>query len=182
MACKGSTFAQRGNVMPDTVHLEETTANFIAAMGAAATGVSVVTTEGLAGRFGLTVSAVSSVSADPPMLLACVNRKSPAVAAMDRNGRFAVNFLGANNQEVAEVFAGRPKTGKSYDFERHDWNSGSTGMPVLADATASFECEIECSQDAGSHRIFIGRVVAAKRNSIEPLVYCNRAFGRVAQL
>ena len=87
-------------------HPAETTANFIAAMGAAATGVSVVTTEGLAGRFGLTVSAISSVSAEPPMLLACVNRKSPAVAAMDRNGRFAVNVLGFNNKDVAEVFAG----------------------------------------------------------------------------
>ena len=163
-------------------HLAETTANFIAAMGAAATGVSVVTTEGLAGRFGLTVSAISSVSAEPPMLLACVNRKSPAVAAIDRNGRFAVNVLGFNNREVAEVFAGRPRTGKPYDFERHAWEEGSTGQPVLSDATATFECEIECSQDAGSHRIFIGRVVNARRNSAEPLVYCNRAFGRVAGL
>jgi flavin reductase len=168
--------------MRATDHVAETTANFIAAMGAAATGVSVVTTEGLAGRFGLTVSAISSVSAEPPMLLACVNRKSPTVAAMDQNGRFAVNVLGSNNQEVAEVFAGRPKTGKPYDFERHAWEEGSTGQPVLSDATASFECEIECSQDAGSHRIFIGRVVNAKRNSAEPLVYCNRAFGRVAGL
>ena len=168
--------------MPDMEHLAETTANFISAMGAAATGVSVITTEGMAGRFGLTVSAISSVSAEPPMLLACVNRKSPAVAAIDQNGRFAVNVLGLNSRDVAEVFAGRPKTGKPYDFERHVWEEGATGMPVLAEATASFECEIECSQDAGSHRIFIGRVVNAKRNSAEPLVYCNRAFGRVAEL
>jgi flavin reductase (DIM6/NTAB) family NADH-FMN oxidoreductase RutF len=168
--------------MQNIEHLAETTANFIAAMGAAATGVTVITTEGMAGRFGLTVSAVSSVSAEPPMLLCCVNRKSPAVAAMEQNGRFAVNMLGSNNQEVAEIFAGRPKSGKPYDFERHAWEEGSTGQPVLSDATASFECEIECSQDAGSHRIFIGRVVNAKRNSAGPLVYCNRAFGRVAEL
>ena len=95
--------------------------------GGAATGVSVVTTEGLAGRFGLTVSAISSVSAEPPMLLACVNRKSPAVAAIDRNGRFAVNVLGLNSKDVAEVFAGRPKDGKPYDFERHGWEEGATG-------------------------------------------------------
>jgi flavin reductase len=163
-------------------HLAETTANFIAAMGAAATGVSIVTTEGLAGRFGLTVSAISSVSAEPPMLLACVNRKSPAVAAIDRNGRFAVNVLGLNSKDVAEVFAGRPRDGKPYDFERHGWEEGAMGQPVLTNATASFECEIECSQDAGSHRIFIGRVVNAKLNSADPLVYCNRAFGRVSEL
>jgi flavin reductase (DIM6/NTAB) family NADH-FMN oxidoreductase RutF len=160
---------------------QETTTNFIAAMGAAATGVSVITTEGLAGKFGLTVSAISSVSADPPMLLACVNRKSPAVAAIMQNGRFAVNLLGSNNQEVAEIFAGRPRSGNPYDFTRHDWEAGETGMPVLGDATATFECEIECSQDAGSHRVFIGRVITAKRNTAELLVYCNRAFGRVAQ-
>lgn len=168
--------------MQSVEHLAETTANFIAAMGAAATGVSVVTTEGLAGRFGLTVSAISSVSAEPPMLLACLNRKSPAVAAMDKNGRFAVNVLGFNNKDVAEVFAGRPQTGKPYDFDRHAWEEGSMGQPLLSDATASFECEIEYSQDAGSHRIFIGRVVNARRNTAEPLVYCNRAFGRVAEL
>ncbi|HEX7107739.1 MAG TPA: flavin reductase family protein [Aestuariivirga sp.] len=168
--------------MQDVEHLAETTANFIAAMGAAATGVTVITTEGMAGRFGLTVSAVSSVSAEPPMLLACVNRKSPAVAAIDRNGRFAVNVLGFNNKDVAEVFAGRPQSGKPYDFDRHEWEEGSMGQPLLSDATASFECEIECSQDAGSHRIFIGRVVNAKRNTAEPLVYCNCAFGRVAEL
>jgi len=168
--------------MQNVAHLAETTANFIAAMGAAATGVTVITTEGMAGRFGLTVSSVSSVSAEPPMLLACVNRKSPAVAAMDKNGRFAVNVLGFNNKDVAEVFAGRPQSGKPYDFDRHAWEEGSMGQPLLTNATASFECEIECSQDAGSHRIFIGRVVNARRNTAEPLVYCNRAFGRVAEL
>ena len=88
---------------------EAISADFISAMAAAATGVSVITTEGSAGRFGLTVSAVSSVSAEPPMLLACVNRKSPAAAAIVENGRFAVNVLGFHNQDVAEVFSGRPK-------------------------------------------------------------------------
>jgi flavin reductase (DIM6/NTAB) family NADH-FMN oxidoreductase RutF len=160
----------------------DVTANFIAAMGAAATGVSVVTTEGPAGKFGLTVSAISSVSADPPLLLACVNRKSPAFAAIMQNGRFAVNLLGSNNQDVAEIFAGRPKSGTPYDFTRHDWGEGETGQLLLGDATATIECEIESSQDAGSHCVCIGRVIAAKRNSAEPLVYCNRAFGRVAQL
>ena len=57
--------------------------DFRAAMGLAATGVSVVTTDGPSGRFGLTVSAVSSVSADPPLVLICINRKSPAIAALD---------------------------------------------------------------------------------------------------
>ena len=157
----------------------ETPENFIAAMGLAASSVSVVTTDGPAGKFGLTVSAVSSVSADPPMVLACVNRKSPAMAAIEQNGVFAVNLLAAENLEVAEVFCGRPKSGKAYDFDRHDWREGMTGAPRIADALAVFECATDAAYDAGTHRIFVGRVVAAHRGASDPLVYCNRAFARV---
>jgi flavin reductase (DIM6/NTAB) family NADH-FMN oxidoreductase RutF len=156
--------------------------DFINAMGASATGVTVVTTDGPAGRFGLTVSAVSSVSADPPMLLVCVNRKNPAAAAIDANGCFAVNILGEAGREVAEVFAGRPNEGNPYDFARHEWRAGESGLPLLAEAAAHFECEIAQAIDAGTHRIFVGRVIRAARNHAEPLVYCNRSFGRVSSL
>jgi flavin reductase (DIM6/NTAB) family NADH-FMN oxidoreductase RutF len=156
--------------------------NFIDAMGAAAAGVTVITTNGPAGRFGLTVSAVSSVSAEPPMLLACVNRKNPAAAAIEANGRFAVNVLGAAARDVAEVFAGRPSEGRAYDFARHRWQSGENGLPLLEEAAAHFECEIVRAIDAGTHRIFIGRVIKSARNHAEPLVYCNRSFGRIASL
>jgi flavin reductase len=157
----------------------ESAENFIAAMGLAATGVSVITTDGAAGRLGLTVSAVSSVSADPPLVLACVNRKSPAVAAVERNRVFAVNLLAAHNRAYAETFAGRPRAGNPFDFANHAWIEGKTGLPLVADATAVFECALEASYDAGSHRIFIGRVVAAHKGEAEPLVYCNRAFRRI---
>lgn len=80
--------------------------DFVAAMGLAATGVSVVTTDGPAGRFGLTVSAVSSVSAEPPLVLVCINRKSPAMAAVEANGVFAVNLLSAAHRAYAETFSG----------------------------------------------------------------------------
>ena len=153
--------------------------DFVSAMGLAATGVSVVTTDGPAGRFGLTVSAVSSVSADPPLVLICVNRKSPAIQALDGNGAFAVNLLAAHNRAYAETFSGRPREGKPFDFANHDWRDGETGLPLVADATAVFECETHESLDAGSHRIYIGRVVAAHKGEAEPLVYCNRAFRRI---
>lgn len=153
--------------------------DFIAAMGLAATGVSLVTTDGPLGRYGLTVSAVSSVSAEPPLVLVCINRKSPAVAALDGNGLFAVNLLGAENRAYAETFSGRPRAGRPFDFGNHTWLEGATGLPLVRDATAVFECETHQHVDAGTHRIFIGRVVAAHRGSAEPLVYCNRAFRRI---
>lgn len=153
--------------------------DFVTAMGLAATGVSVVTTDGPAGRFGLTVSAVSSVSADPPLVLICVNRKSPAMAALDGNGTFAVNLLGAQNRAYADTFCGRPREGNPFDFGNHDWREGDTGLPLVRDATAVFECETHESLDAGTHRIYIGRVFAAHKGEAEPLVYCNRAFRRI---
>ncbi|MBI2719378.1 MAG: flavin reductase [Rhizobiales bacterium] len=165
--------------MEGIVRPGESAENFIAAMGLAATGVSVITTEGEAGRLGRTVSAISSVSADPPLILACVNRKSPAVAAPDANGVFAVNLLSAHNQPYAETFSGKPREGTPFDFANHDWETGRTGLPIVTDATAVFECTLEASYDAGSHRIFIGRVLAAHRGSAERLVYCSRAFRRI---
>ena len=153
--------------------------DFVAAIGLAATGVSVVTTDGPSGRFGLTVSAVSSVSAEPPLVLVCINRRSPALAAVEGNRLFAVNLLAAQHRAYAETFSGRPREGNPFDFANHDWREGETGLPLVMDATAIFECETHDSLDAGTHRIFIGRVLAAHRGSAEPLVYCNRAFRRI---
>ena len=153
--------------------------DFVNAMGMAATAVSVITSDGPAGRCGLTVSAVSSVSADPPLVLFCVNRKSRALPVLEANGVFAVNLLAAHNRAYAETFSGRPATGNPFDFANHDWQEGKTGLPLVTDATAVFECETENSFDAGTHRIFIGRVIAAHKGEAEPLVYCNRAYRRI---
>lgn len=154
-------------------------ARFTAAMGLAPTAVYVVTTDGACGRFGLTVSAVSSVSADPPLVLVCINRRSPAAAAIDGNRAFAVSLLAAANQSYAETFSGRPREGKPFDFANHRWRLGETGLPLVQDATANFECDIHQHVDAGTHRIFIGRVIAAHSGSDEPLVYCNRLYRRI---
>ena len=88
--------------------------DFVNAMASAAMGVSVVTTNGAHGKFGLTVSAWSSVSVEPPLLLACINRKNLIVEAITQNGYFAVNALDDSHEDVARVFAGRPKAGEPY--------------------------------------------------------------------
>jgi len=153
---------------------------FVAAMARAATGISVVTTDGPAGRFALTVSAVSSVSADPPMVLACVNRKSPLSDSATANGVFCINLLATRHEEVSNVFAGRPDAGPAFDFGCADWTEGLTGAPVLADALASFECRLADWHDAGSHRILIGTVMAARQGEGDPLVYAGRGYRHIA--
>ena len=113
--------------------------DFVNAMSSAVTGVNVITTDGPSGRFGITVSAMSSVSADPPMVLACINRRSPVCHAVRANQAFCVNVLSTRQRHVADTFAGRPTFGQPYDFADAVWKVGTTGAPRLVDATSVFD-------------------------------------------
>ncbi|WP_306115657.1 MULTISPECIES: flavin reductase family protein [unclassified Roseovarius] len=160
--------------MPTPHH--ENPERFIAAMAGAATQVSVVTTDGPAGRFGVTVSAFSSVSAEPPLVLVCINRRSPAIQAIEANDAFCVNLLGDDQADIANCFAGRPGALAPYDFTGCTWESATTGAPALSGAIANFDCRVETSYDAGTHRIFIGRVVEALSRDAAPLAFSKRAY------
>lgn len=156
-------------------------AEFIEAMRSAVTGVSIVTTDGAAGRYGVTVSAFSSVSAEPPMVLVCINRASPVSSALAHNQCFAVNVLSTAQQTLADTFAGRPGDCTPYDFAAARWNEPVTGAPVLAGAVAGFDCALVTTVDAGTHRIFIGRVLCAASSASDPLLYSNRMYGHVGR-
>ncbi|MBV8568806.1 MAG: flavin reductase [Methylobacteriaceae bacterium] len=149
---------------------------FLSAMSGAVTGVSVVTTNGPVGRFGLTVSAVASVSADPPMVLACINRRSPAAAGIQANGVFSINLLAAHQSSVSDVFAGRVSSGAPYDFGCAEWHEGPTGCPLLREAAASFDCVIDNAHEAGTHVVLIGRVVHALAAERGPLAHHRRNY------
>ena len=151
--------------------------NFMAAMSKAANSVTIVTTDGPGGRYGLTVSAVSSVSADPPLLLACINRSSPLCHAIDANQAFSVNLLSARQQRLASAFAGFLTPSENYDFRLASWHRGTTGTPGLANAAAVFECRLAKVVAAGSHKIFIGKVLDSHSSEATTLLYNNRRFG-----
>jgi flavin reductase (DIM6/NTAB) family NADH-FMN oxidoreductase RutF len=151
---------------------------FISAMGRAVTGVTVVATDGPSGRVAQTVNAMCSVSADPPMLLVCLNRRSPACDALTANGVFSVNVLAEHQAHVSDTFAGRPASGVPYDFDCAAWADGDTGSPMLADAVAAFDCRLESAHDAGTHTVFIGRVVMSEDCDGVPLAYSGRSYGR----
>jgi len=152
---------------------------FLDAMSRSATGVTVVTTNGALGRFGQTVSAMSSVSADPQMLLVCISRKSPIHAAIVQHRVFAVNVLRADHRRIAEVFSGRPRVGTPYDFGVARWDLDTTTSPLLAGAVATFDCELEQSVAAGTHEVFIGRVVGVGTGTGSPLLYAQRSYGEL---
>ncbi|HMJ34446.1 MAG TPA: flavin reductase [Baekduia sp.] len=127
------------------------------AMGHFATGVGIVTAADGAGRpFGTTANAITSVSLDPPLVLACLRRESATLAAIRASGRFAVNVLGADQRELSARFA-RRATPQTWDGVGHRLPDG---VPVLDGALATVECRTHELADGGDHVIAIGRVVA----------------------
>ena len=142
-----------------------------------------ITTDGPAGRAGQTVSAVTTASYDPPMLVACIQRRSPASDAIAGNRTFTVNFLATQHDHVSDTFAGRPWPGKDrWDFSCGDWNlhdpAGPDGQPRLADALLVATCRVAGRFEAGSHYVYLGEVTGLQAGGGDAIVYANRRYGR----
>ena len=138
-------------------------------------GAVTIVTSAFDGVFaGLTATAVTSLSADPPRLLACVNRAGITYETISKGRCIAVNVLGAQDKKLAERFAGMNGEIESDRFSQGAWESGVTGAPLYKGALASFDCEIESILDAGSHGIVIGCIRDIRLGSGEgdtPLCY-----------
>lgn len=113
--------------------------------------------DGSGQRHGLTATAVCSVSAEPPLLLCCVNRSSGSHAAIEAAGAFAVNVLAAPDQPLAQRFASA--IAPEARFAQGDWQAGASGSPLLRSALAAFDCRLVQAVEAGSHSVFIGQVL-----------------------
>lgn len=159
------------------------TSDFLAGMRRLAAGVSIVTTRTGRLRAGLTATAVCSLSAEPPRLIACVNRHADAHDLILESGIFAVNLLTVAHQALADHFGGRTDTFGPDRFVQAAWTVGRTGAPLLADAAASFDCRLVEAVPAGTHSILIGEVEAVGFGSEAPrLVYENHGYGRLVPL
>jgi flavin reductase (DIM6/NTAB) family NADH-FMN oxidoreductase RutF len=155
---------------------------FLEMMRRTASGVSVVTTDGAAGRAGVTVSAVCSVSLEPPSVLACVYGRSAVIEKVQRNRGFCINILGDDQHPVAECFAGRVPALREDRFACAGWHRLATGAPALDDAIASLDCQLTGELPFGSHVILIGTVLACDGRERAPLIYTNRGYGVAAPL
>lgn len=159
---------------------------FVEAMSRAATYVAVLTTEGPTGRYGVTVSSLTSVSADGdrPSLLACLHHLSPAAEAIMKNRAFCVNLLQEDQQAVANLFAGRTVAGVHQNrFDRVEWQPSASGQPIITGATASFECQLATATLWETHYILVGKVVAVVLSD-DPaaLLYGKRSYQRAVDL
>jgi flavin reductase (DIM6/NTAB) family NADH-FMN oxidoreductase RutF len=112
------------------------------------------------------------VSLDPVLVLVCLNETSRGVGLIERAGVFTVNVLSAGQQDVSRRFANRHRPAGSAMFDGVPFEPGVTGCPVLAGATASFDCRLRQSHRAGDHLIVLGEVVAlVHRPQLEPLIF-----------
>ncbi len=142
--------------------------------------VTVVATGPAGARFGLTATAVCSLSDDPPTLLVCVNRLTSAHDVIQSRRHFSINLLAADQEAVAARFAGRAGLKGEARFAGAGWSTLATGAPILVDALAAFDCEIAQEHLFPTHTIFIGQVVAtAARDAVDPLLYLRGRFRHV---
>lgn len=157
--------------MPQPPSSADLTEAFRDAMRHVAATVYAVTTIHGGERFGILATAVSSLSFDPPSLIACINRGASLHDPITQAGRFGINVLGLGNRDVAERFMVPGGAGR---FDVGEWEE-ERGVPVLASAQSSLVCTVADRHAFGTHTIFIGELIAAKhRKDAKPLTYFDR--------
>lgn len=154
---------------------EANTDAFRRAMRRVPSAVTVVTAEHGGRRRGLTATAVCSVSADPPQVLACVNQGGRAHACIARAQAFAINYLSDAQAPVAMAFS-RQADDPDERFRPQDWVAGAQGVPLLRDALVSFACRVVQSVECGTHTIFVGEILEIRQQDQRSLLYKSGEF------
>ncbi len=128
---------------------------------------------------GLTATAVTSLSADPPSLLVCVNRHSTIASVLTAGAHFSVNLLAASQQAIAEAFGGQRVARGVARFAFGGWYRSEAEVPLLAGANAAFECVIAELHDFATHHLVIGAVVDVRLSDppAPPLIYHDGRYG-----
>lgn len=161
--------------------LDDLKKTFLDAMSRSAASVCVVTTDGPAGRGGVTVSAMTSISADgeAPTMLTCINASSSTLPLILENGCFCINVLGTGQTEISDVFSSRVPAPGGDKFNAVTVESLATGAPWLTEALVAFDCRLISADKHGTHHICIGAVEAVRvAPEGEPLLYGMRRYLR----
>ena len=146
--------------------------DFRNALGAFATGVTVITTQGVDHPFGMTANAFSSVSLDPPLVLICVISGTHGADTIERNGVFAVNILGSDHEPISRYFSAKDRPRGAEAFGEIPHSFAVTGSPILHGAAGYLDCRVHAMHEAGDHIVFIGEVVALGHDSeAKPLLF-----------
>jgi 3-hydroxy-9,10-secoandrosta-1,3,5(10)-triene-9,17-dione monooxygenase reductase component len=154
-----------------------TSAGLRAALGAFATGVTVVTSRGEAHCYGMTASAFSSVSLDPPFVLVCVKAGGAGCDHIERNRCFAINILGEHQEPLSRYFSSKDRPRGRDAFRDVAHRTAATGSPILDAVAGYLDCSLHAVHTAGDHKIFIGEVLSLGVNSdVRPLIFHGGAY------
>jgi len=138
--------------------------------------VTIVTTDGVRGKAGLTVSAVCSVTDSPPTILVCINRNSCVLDVLETNGRVAISLLTNRQTSLARHFAGQTEATMEERFSWDVWND-LDGVPTVKGALATLAGKITHVVQEGTHSILFINVSSTHLGQDEQaLAYFNRAF------
>lgn len=140
-----------------------------------ASGVTVVTASDGGEPVGMTAASFSSLSLEPPLVLVCVARSARSHDGLVAAPGFAIHVLGAEQAEMSAAFA-RPGAEK---FDEYPSERGPFDVPLLPFGVARLVCAAHSTLDGGDHTILIGRVVETRLAGTDPLLYCNRHYGRL---
>jgi 3-hydroxy-9,10-secoandrosta-1,3,5(10)-triene-9,17-dione monooxygenase reductase component len=139
------------------------------------TGVAVITTTLDDEPYGFAANAFTSLSLDPPLVLVCAARGSGTRPALVASGRFTVNLLAADQEEVCRAFATRGAD----RFAGVSWEPGHGGAPRIHGAIAHLDCNLHSLLPGGDHVIFTGLVTSVDENGEDPLVFFRGAFRKL---
>jgi cob(II)yrinic acid a,c-diamide reductase len=147
------------------------------AMSRLAGHVHIVTAAHEGERRGVTITAACSVSDSPATLLVCLNSANPRNDIFARSGSFALNLLGADQMDLADVFSGRNNIEPATRFEHGTWDELKTGAPILREAVAAFDCRLIDIKTVATHIVLFGEVVGVTLGEQKPaLVYLDRDY------
>lgn len=154
---------------------------FRKAMRNVAGTVAVVTSGAGSSRRGLTITAICSLSADPPSVAICINRKAEAHDVIQKYGVFGISILSAAQDELARKFSGQDGTKGIDRFSAGRWTVLETTAPLLEEAVANMDCKVIKEVCVGTHTLFCGLVVATHASpSARPLVHYDGGFVSLA--
>ncbi|AWM26120.1 MAG: flavin reductase family protein [Sinorhizobium fredii] len=134
-------------------------------------GVSIITAGEGEALTGATVTSATALSVEPPRMLVSLNRLSSTWPVVERFGHFCVNIVGAQHEVLANQFAGRGGLKGPDRYRGAEWTRLASGAPVLQDAAAAIDCEVEEAIERHSHAIVIGRVVGIRIGGGGSLLY-----------
>jgi flavin reductase len=156
--------------------------DFRSALGAFATGVTVITSRGEEHSYGMTANAFSSLSLDPPLVLVCVISGTTGAATIESNRNFAVNILGAHQEPISRYFASRDRPQGATAFDEIPHRESATGCPIIDGVAGYLDCRLAAAHEAGDHVIYVGEVLALGYDSdVEPLVFHGGSYCKVAR-